>query len=345
MTIYKIDENDDDLRIVNLRDIAPGAVSYVNHPLLPNLAQLAQSKPNETWCAIKGSRLAARCSLWSQDVVSYQGYKTAALGHFFAQEQHGGALLLEHACQRLAGQGIEYVIGPMDGSTWRNYRLVTHHGAHSPFFLEAYTPCDWPAIFAATGFTTIATYSSAQTVDLHYPDPSAQKFAARAEALGLSIRPFDVGRMQEELTALYTVSVQSFAHNFLYAPIALSDFLALYAPLTPYLAPDLFLLAEQAGQLVGFVFAIPDYQQKARGEAMDTVIIKTLARLPGRAYAGLGSYLAQELHRRAAQQGYRSVIHALMHDVNASRTISNKSAQTIRQYALYGKLVDQRTRR
>ena len=259
------------------------------------------------------------------------------LGHFFAQEPRAGLQLLDFCCQRLADQDYEFLIGPMDGNSWQRYRLVTNPGERSPFFMEYYTPCAWPALFADAGFSPIATYSSAETTTTNYQDRSADKFAGRAAQMGLTLRRFSPAQVEAELNALYTLSIKSFARNVLYTPLTQQEFLTLYTPLTPYIVPDLFLMAEHEGQLVGFVLAVPDYLQQARSEPIDTIVIKTLARHPKRRYAGLGSYLAQEVHRRAAALGYNRAIHALMHDENASRVISDKTAQTIRQYALYGR--------
>ena len=263
--------------------------------------------------------------------------RRAVLGHFFAQDERTGALLLDFACDRLRELGADYVIGPLDGDTWHRYRLVAAGSERPPFFLEYYTPCEWPAIFSAAGFAPIATYRSAVTTTADYQDRSADKFAKRAEQMGLTLQPFAPEKAEAALAALYDLSIQSFAHNVLYSPITRTEFLDLYRPLLPYVVPDLFLLAEHEGQLVGFVLAVPDYLQRTRGETMDTIVIKTLARHPARCYAGLGSYLAQVVHQRAAALGFSNAIHALMHDDNASRFISNKTAHTFRRYALYGK--------
>lgn len=326
-------------KIINLNEVSLDSIRLPANGSLPDLAKLTNDHPQSSWALIEENQLIAHCSLWTENVPSYQGYRTAALGHFFAQNQKSGQCIVQQLTCQLAAQGFDYVVGPMNGNTWRSYRLVSERGEQPPFFLESVTPCDWLTIFERSGFETIANYSSAQSFDLYYPDRSADRFAAKAEQMGMVVRSFDRNRSEAELTALYELSLRSFANNFLYSPLALPDFLAMYQPLLPYLVPDFFLLAEHKGRLVGFLFAIPDYLQKARGEPIDALIIKTLARSPERQYAGMGSYLAQLVHRTAAQRGFRSVIHALMHDDNASHTISNRSARTIRRYALVGKKI------
>lgn len=70
---------------------------------------------------------------------------------------------------------------------------------------------------------------------------------------------------------------------------------------------------------------------------MDTVIIKTVAVLPGRAYAGLGNVLVARVQAIAYALGYRRAIHALMHDSNNSRNLSDRYARSIRRYTLYAR--------
>ena len=59
-----------------------------------------------------------------------------------------------------------------------------------------------------------------------------------------------------------------------------------------------------------------------------------MAVAPGRQHAGLGSVLMDRAHQAARELGYRRVIHALMHEANASRRLSSRTASTIRRYAL-----------
>lgn len=320
-------------KIINIKETHHSNIVIPEHPCMPDILGAQE----ETLAVIDGNTLRAVCSLWTEHTPTFKNYKTAAIGNFFAEEDKAGISLLDYASERLKEQGFDYVVGPMNGDTWHSYRLVTDAGKYPPFFMEYYTPETWPKMFSSTGFKKIASYSTAKAIDIEYEDESARKFGAKKDDLELVIRPFDVAQAKAELTAMHTLSLQSFSRNFLYTDISLPDFLRLYEKIVPYVDPDFFLLAEHQGNLVGFIFAIPDFLQKQRGEAVDTLIIKTVAKIPDRTYAGLGNYLVHKIHRQAITKGFKSVIHALMHDNNASRAISDKSAQTIRKYALYGK--------
>ena len=97
------------------------------------------------------------------------------------------------------------------------------------------------------------------------------------------------------------------------------------------------IFATHHDRTVGFVFNVPDALQARRGESIDTVVLKTLAVVPDRGYAGLGSYLTQQTHRVARGLGYRRVIHALMHEKNVSLNISARYANLFRRYVLFAR--------
>ena len=101
--------------------------------------------------------------------------------------------------------------------------------------------------------------------------------------------------------------------------------------------PELVLLAERDGQLVGFIFGIPDLMESARGEPLRTVIIKSMAVHPACGGSGLGGLLMDDCQRAARKLGFERAIHALMRETNLSRRISSRYGRTIRRYTLYQK--------
>ena len=176
----------------------------------------------------------------------------------------------------------------MDGHTWRNYRFVTERGSEPPFFLEPDNPDDWPGHFQGRGFRPLARYASMLNTDLDRPDPAAEAIARRMNESGIRIRPLDFGNFDEELHRVYAVSTVSFRNHLLYLPLSERDFLAHYLPFRSLVRPELVIVAERDGRCLGFIFALPDLLQSRRGGSVDTIIVKTLAVLPGREYAGCG---------------------------------------------------------
>jgi GNAT superfamily N-acetyltransferase len=225
----------------------------------------------------------------------------------------------------------------MDGSTWRRYRLVTERGSEPPFFLEPDNPHDWPEHFRACGFRPVAHYISALNDDLSREDPRVRGIAERLAAQGVRIRPAEPCHFEDDLRRIYAVAAVSFRRNVLYTPIAQAEFLAQYRAILPAVRPELVLIAETEDRPVGFIFAVPDVKQAEWGRPIDTVIVKTVAVLPDRARAGLGSLLLAACQRTARELGYTRAIHALMHEQNVSHNLSRHYAHPMRRYALFGK--------
>jgi GNAT superfamily N-acetyltransferase len=281
----------------------------------------------------KEGTAAARASIWFRDVPALDGEGLGVVGHFDAAHPAAARRVLDWAAERLAGQGCTLMVGPMDGNTWRRYRFVTERGHASPFFLEPDHPAAYPDYFTDAGFTPLAHYTSAVVEAIPKEDPRIAPAIVRLKANGIRWRSLDQGRFEEELRAIHRLSCVSFAHNFLYTPLAEEEFLAQYRIIGDRLVPELVLMAERDGELVGYLFAIPDH--RPAGQPTDTCIVKTVAVAPGRACAGLGSVLIAESHRIAAAMGYRRAIHALMHEGNSSRNFSGPHASTLRRYTLF----------
>lgn len=277
----------------------------------------------------------AEALLWWRRVPQLPGEIVGVIGGFGATGGAAAGEVLARAVEALRAQGCSRAIGPMDGNTWRSYRFVTDAGAAPPFLFEPVHPPEWPRWWRAAGFAPLAEYYSTATPDLSARDERVVRAAARLAAEGVTIRPMDPARFEEELGRIYDVSIISFQPNFLYTPLPREEFLAQYHGMKAYVKPELLLLAEQAGRPVGYVFALPDLLAAQRGQPVTAIIVKTLAVVPGRAYAGLGAVLLAEVHAVAGRLGFRRAIHALMHETNTSRNLSAHYAGTIRRYTLF----------
>ena len=304
-------------------------------PFDPN--DIARHGADVHWGLARDGNVVARCSLWWTAAPRLGCDRAGTVGHFAAVDKPAGAAMLEHACEELAARGCTQAVGPMDGSTWRRYRLLTERGAEPPFFLEPDNPDEWPDYFVSVGFKPLARYYSALCTDLTLADPRLSRVVPRMERAGIHIRSIDPARFESELRAIHGLSLISFRNNFLYTPIAESEFLAQYRPIQPLIRPEIVMLAEQEGCLVGFVFAVPDLPRATGGRPIDTIVVKSAAVAPGRQYAGLGSLLVARCHAIAHSLGYRRSIHALMHESNESRNVSGHYTRPIRGYTLYSR--------
>lgn len=303
---------------------------------------LDRSCADAHWMLDRGDSIRARCSLWWSNTPHVPGHRVGIVGHYAARDADAAMHLLQLACGELARQGCTLAVGPMDGSTNRQYRLLTERGTEPLFFLEPDNPDDCPDHFTRSGFVALANYYSALQIGLDRVDPRVPALAERFTAQGVVIRNLDVAHFEDELHRIYHVVSASFRDNFLASPIGEEDFLDQNRLLQPYVRPELVLLAEREGEPVGFIFVIPNWLQAQRGAAIDTIVVKTLAVHPAYGGKGLGTLLSGRVQEIAHNLGYKRAIHALMYEGNISRRISRANeGQIIRRYTLYAKILEE----
>jgi hypothetical protein len=259
-----------------------------------------------------------------RDAPSLEGLRTAALGEFSCEAAQAGARAIREAMVVLKAEGFGAVLGPMDGNTWGKHRLVVESDGRAPFLMEPSNPAHYVEAFGQSGLSVVSRYVSAVR-------PADVPASATTAPAGLRMRNFDPSRAEQDLTRIHGLSLAAFADNRFYQPIALRDFLASYRPVLPAVDPELVLLLEdEAGELKGFLFAVPNLVEGPRTE---TVILKTYA---SRVKGG-GSMMANAFHARAKARGFREVIHALMHESNLSATHSDRTGgKVFRRYTLWG---------
>ena len=263
------------------------------------------------------------------------------IGHVAWPTAAAGAELLAGAVDRLQAEGATRAVGPLDGSTWFDYRVVTDPapgGVQAPRF--ALEPWPGPAVapaFRAAGFAPVARYLSSRVGRL--PDASARAAADldRLRRRGVTVRSFRPGDAARELAALHGLLLAAFARNPYYAPLDLGRFQALYRPLVRRVDPELVVVAQAEGRPVGVLLAVPDWAQAERGGPVDAVVCKTLAVDPAWQGGGVGGALTRVVQERARRGGAVSAVHALMHDGNASVRISRHLGTPVRRYALLGR--------
>ena len=260
------------------------------------------------------------------DAPRWGEHKTASFGEFSCESAADGAQLLREVEKRLEAEGFEALIGPMDGDTWHKYRVVTESDGSPPFLMEPVSGAHDLEAMRDAGLRPISNYFSTRAPLTRVTERKP------ARLRGITISHWD-GRDGERLLGeFFAMSREAFAGNRFYKPIDREEFAALYAPVIPLIDPQYVLLAHNSrGDFTGYLFAIPNHLE---GPSPRSIIVKTYA---SRQF-GVGHLLGDALHRHALRQGFEQVIHALMHESNASLKQSRKYGATVmRRYALMGK--------
>ncbi|MBB5352246.1 GNAT superfamily N-acetyltransferase [Haloferula luteola] len=290
---------------------------------------------DEIW-AVEGGR--ARVGLWYEQAPEGMGGRVGCLGGFEARDEAAAGWVLEKGCARLREMGCAMAVGPMDGNTWRRHRWVTDRRERPAFFMEPCNPPEWPVWWAKAGFDVLSRYSSSR-IQLGEMRPNLKALERRLTAEGVQLRPLAMARFEEELGGIYQVCISSFSKNFLYTPLDRESFVGMYAPLREVIQSEFVWVAGNGDELCGFVFGVPDVAAQQRGEEAD-FIVKTLAVLPDKRWAGLGSLLVDRVQQSAMDAGFRHGIHALQRETNPSLRITDRfGGQRMRGYVLMSKVL------
>lgn len=287
------------------------------------------------WVLISEGMPVARAAVYRNPALQYKGADTICIGHYECiPDAAAAAALLGHLEAYAGTSGAGYMIGPMNGSTWEQYRFINEaeqplfftEPLHRPYYIQQWEENDW---------ATIGDYGSGLTEDLSVDEEMISSIKTALEPVGIRLRSLDLTAYREELVRLHPFLLQAFSRNFLYTPITLEDFLDKYLPLQPYLKKEFVLLAEDAAGTVAGVFLCIDDLYDTSGR---TLIIKTIARDPGLRFRGLGHLMAAQVYREAAARGYTRIIHAFMYNQGTSTAISGHfNGRIFKTYMLFGK--------
>lgn len=360
---------------IDVRDVSPDAMEFRDFLALPEkvyqrdprytpstLVAVRASVLRPTYrdrqlvcMAYEGGKAVARAvARVSSNLQNEEGDPLGMIGFFEALPNLDAVQrLLGYAVGWLKSQGVQRVVGPMDGDTWHTYRFVTGPYDEPPFLMEPYNARYYAKQWEAFGFRPVATYVSKRLEDLPRFVESLAGITKRVLKQGFTMRTIDMDKYEEELDLLYGLTCDIFAGNYLYEPIQRNDFVDLYADARPIVDPDFVTFAHGPdGAPVGFVFALPDYAlaMAAMGgqrnlwaklrflmnkRAASAVNVKTLGVLKSVRKSGVGAALFHRAHESAMHKGYTRVNHCLMKSDNASMTMDRGLGTIIRNYVLY----------
>jgi hypothetical protein len=275
---------------------------------------------------LEGDVVKGALCLYDNPEILVQGLPVLMLGNFSCINDPRVAEQLFIQATTIARQtGKSFLVGPMNGSIWHDYRLPI--SGNSPLFSGDMTqPLFHADLFCANGFQVIHRYH-AYTSGI--PDTSHENISLPE---GISLRPANIGNLEAELSGLYTLCLKAFRDIPLFTPVSKEFFIHKYTQMLPLFHEQLTLIAIQNDLPVAFLFTYQDTQDP------QTLIIKTAAKHPDYHLPGLMTNMARTLLKQSSGMGHTKAIHAFMHEENRSLLRSREFGGSIlRSYALLGK--------
>lgn len=278
----------------------------------------------------ENGRELARAALYDNPYISED---TLQVGAYHCEDKsHISTLLFSEIIKEAKFLGAKTLIGPMNGSTWENYRFACNN-KNRAFLLEPINKDYYIKQWEEIGFKEYAEYYSSISAKNKLTRTSyiEEKLNQRFSANGIYLQKYEKENKSVLLRQLVEFSNCSFAKNDFFSPASKKYFLKKYNQLLSVLDTKYIYFAIQENNIVGMLFCYPDNTQQKK-----TIITKTLARHPGEAYKGLGWWLMQKMLSETQADGYKNHIHALMKMDNASIKLSKRlGGQVFRKYYLY----------
>ena len=272
----------------------------------------------------------------------YNGRKTSYIGNVNIYEKYrkDEEQLFNKVFEELKKEGIETIIGPLNGTTWNTYRYVTEKGNGRPFLLEPWNEDYSVSLFEKLDFKHLAGYIS--TVMEGMNSDGRKNLNKKIEKLkkfdyyeDIRVESAENKDLLTVLNKVYDLTVEAFKNNFLYSELEREIFLKMYLSYEDKIIKKFFKMLYLKDELIGYVFGIPDYTELGYKEKIDTIILKTIAVSPEYNGKGMGYILINSLVEEAAKEGYENVIYALMHESNVSKNIGLLLGNILRKYTLF----------
>lgn len=280
-------------------------------------------------------------ALYQNPNLKYKGKTTLCIGNYECVDDVEISFQIVDFCRQKAKQlEAEFLIAPMNGSTWNEYRFLDfdtneslEQSLEKAFFLEPIHQKYYANQFLEANFEPISSYFSFLDTEMNYGNTETLKQKKRLENENVIIRNIDIENFETELERLFPFVSELFKDNFLYTSISLESFKDKYLPIKPLIHPNYVLMAEHKNEVVGFIFCYPNIYSTNQKQ----LVCKTIGRHHNDFYKGLGHVMTHKVARQAKKDGFSAFIHAFMIKDSLSSELSSYFAKhKHRTYTLYG---------
>jgi GNAT superfamily N-acetyltransferase len=176
--------------------------------------------------------------------------------------------LLDTAAGWLRERGMAAMRGPWSFVS-QEWGLVVEGFSPPPTIMAPYNPryyIDHMQAFGLRKIKDLLCYSVSVADGYCVPDRILTLTDRVARRYGVTVRPVDMRRYDEEVRTIIELSNRSLIDNWGYAPVTEAEARAMARDLKPVIQPKGVIIAEDSsGRPIGFAIAIPDVNQLLKG--------------------------------------------------------------------------------
>jgi GNAT superfamily N-acetyltransferase len=201
--------------------------------------------------------------IMASDDPNYNALHEANVGCFglfeCIDDREVAAALFAAADGWLRKKGRTEVMGPIDYSTNYVCALLIDGFQYPPTLLTSHNPPYYAGLIESCGFTKAKDWYAWWFSEFPEPAERLRKIAlARSRKQGVTIRPINLKKVEEESQRIRTIYNQAWEKNWGFVPFTEPEIEHMAKEMKPLIVPQAMLLAEAGGEPVGFVIGVPD---------------------------------------------------------------------------------------
>lgn len=267
--------------------------------------------------------------------------------------------LLAEAEDWLRQRGMVSVRGPMNFSTNEELSspgIQLDGFDRPPVIMMTHNPPYYAGLLEATGYGKAMDLLAYWVADNRLQPRLVEALQRLGAAQGVRVRPLEMKHLDEEVARIQDVYNSAWERNWGFVPLTQAEIDHMAKQLKPAIDPNLCLLAESGDEAVGFVLALPDYNQALRhmnGRLLPLGIFKllwyrrsvtvartiTLGLKPAHRKRGLDAALVAQLFVNGARRGlqHSECSWILEDNVPMRRVLERLGAEVYKTYRVYEK--------
>ena len=222
-------------------------------------------------------------------------------------------------------KGIKKLMGPVNGSIWHPYRVVSMNSAEPFFPSEPLTQDYYSDLIRTLKPASVAEYHSAFRRRFDLIMMATEPSLNQAVASGVQIKP--VPHVDATLLKpIFDLSKTIFSSNWGYTELSFDEFLALYNSdkIKEFISSVYTVMT--GTELIGFCSNI-GYE--------NTLVMKTIGVLPEWQGKGIGNALVYAVHRDACEKGITKIIYGLVKKDNKVKHFPMDDIEVFREYSAF----------
>jgi len=150
----------------------------------------------------------------------------------------------------------------------------------SPMVMMTYNPRYYPGLIGQAGFEKVkdlhSFVNSADATDLNKIGRVADRALKRHD---VTVRPINVKDFNAEVARVFDVYNAAWTKNWGFVPMTKDEFFLMGKEMKQILKPEMVLIGETKGRMIGFALALPDVNvalKPANGRLLPTGLLKIL---------------------------------------------------------------------